>query len=583
MTEIIVKHKKLLISILMGILIYTTLFFQDYIDKFNVLLLVILIIIIVFSYKSDLFNKKYRNFTFLISIFLAIIYLLGMICYNFRYNSSYSVWNELFSVKSIVYIGGYFSLFYMLLINILPVICEAKVVKKFSFKRKINVFLLSSLIIIICWLPYFLIYYPGLFTNDSIAELNMIVNNFSTISDHHTVIHLLFMTIPYKVGMALFNNTVIACSLITLTQMIIMSLIFGKLISFLFKRNINKYILLAILLYFALVPVHAFYSISNWKDIIFSGLVLLFTMELIKLLEKKKITLRNSYSFIIISILTVFFRNNAIYMYIILAIVSLFVFKKQIKVITIMLVIVFAVYGVVKGPIYSYFSVNMSSSTEYLAIPLQQIGRMAYKGVEFTKEEQKLINNLIPLKTLRKSYNPEIVDSIKFNDEYNTKAFEENKFAYLKLWISLCFKHFGIATEAYLTSTLGYWYPNIDYWTVVTKIDKNDLDLKDSSLLPSAVKNVTDELTTKNVPIINFFWSIGLCIWIIFISFAITIKKKNTRYLYAFVPIFGIWLTMMVATPVFAEFRYIYSAFTCLPLLLIVPFLGGGTRYEKTK
>lgn len=583
MTKIIAEHKKLLISIFMGILIYTTLFFQDYIDKFNVLLLLVFIIIIVFAYKSDLFNKKYGNFTFLISIFLAIIYLLGMICYNFRYNSSYSVWDEFFSIKSIVYIGGYFSLFYMLLINILPVICEAKVVKKFTFKRKINVFLLSSLIIFICWLPYFLIYYPGLFTNDSIAELNMIVNNFSTISDHHTVIHLLFMTIPYKIGMALFNNTVIACSLITLTQMIIMSLIFGKLISFLYKRNINKYILLVVLLYFALVPVHAFYSISNWKDIIFSGLVLLLTMELIKLLEKKKITLRNSYSFIIISILTVFFRNNAIYMYIILAIVSLFIFKKQIKVIAIMLVIVFGVYGVVKGPIYSYFNVKMSSSTEYLAIPLQQIGRMAYKGVEFTKEEQKLINNLIPLKTLRKSYNPEIVDSIKFNDEYNTKAFEENKFAYLKLWINLCFKHFGIATEAYLTSTLGYWYPNIDYWTVVTKIDNNDLELKDRSLLPTSVKNVTNELVTKNIPIINFFWSIGLCIWVIFISFVITIKKKNTKYLYVFVPIFGIWLTMMVATPVFAEFRYIYSAFTCLPLLLIVPFLGRGVSYEKVK
>ncbi len=569
----IMKHQKLIISIIMGILSYITLVFQDYIDNFNVLLLVVFIIFIIFTYKSDLFNKEYRRFTFLLSVFLAIIYLLGMICFNFRYNPTYSVWGEFFSLKSIIYIGGYTSLFYTLLINIIPVICEAKVIKKFTFKRKINVFLIASLIIFICWLPYFLIYYPGFFTNDSIAELNMIVNNFSTISDHHTVIHLLFMAIPYNLGMALFNNSVIAASLITITQMVIMSLIFGKFIDFLYKRGVNKYILLIVLLYFAIIPVHAFYSISNWKDIIFSGLVLLLTMELVKLLEKKKITFRNSYTFIIVSILTVFFRNNAIYMYIILAFVTLIVFRKQIKIVSIMLLTVFAVYFIIKGPVYNYFDVKMSSSTEYLAIPLQQIGRMAYKGVDFTEEEEKLINKLIPVDTLRESYNPEIVDSIKFNDEYNAEVFEKNKFEYLKLWASLCFKHFDIATEAYLTSTLGYWYPNIDYWTVVTKIDKNNIDLKDSSLLPSSVKNVTNELTTKNIPILNFFWSIGLVIWLIFISFTVAIKRKNIKSLYIFVPVFGIWLTMMVATPVFAEFRYIYSAFTCLPLLLLASYI----------
>ena len=573
MKELIKNNKKIIISILMGLLSYVTLIYQDYIANFNVLLLAVLVIFIICAYKSDLFNKKYARFTFLLSIFLAIIYLLGMICYTFRYNDTYSVFGEFFKLKSLIYIAGYTSIFYLLLINVLPVVCEAKVIKKFTFKRKINVFLGASLIIFLCFLPYFLIYYPGLFTNDSISELNMIVNNFSTISDHHTVIHLLFMTIPYKLGMAIFNNTVIACSLITLTQMIIMSLIFGKFISFLYKRGVNKYILFFVLLYFTILPVHAFYSISNWKDVIFSGLVLLLTMELVKLLEKKTITFRNSYTFIIISILTVFFRNNAIYMYIILAIITLIVFRKQIKTIGLMLLIVFVVYFGVKGPIYSYFNVKSSSSTEYLAIPLQQLGRMAYKGVEFTEEEEELINELIPLETLRNSYNPEIVDSIKFNDEYNKEVFEENKLTYLKLWASLCFKHFSVASEAYLISTLGYWYPNIDYWTVVTKIDKNDIGLTDSSLLPEAVKEATNHLTTKEIPVFNFSWSIGLCIWLIFIAFMVAIKRKNIRSLYIFVPVIGIWLTMMVATPVFAEFRYIYSAFTCLPLLLLASYI----------
>ena len=210
---------------------------------------------------------------------------------------------------------------------------------------------------------------------------------------------------------------------------------------------------------------------------------------------------------------------------------------------------------------------------------------MAYKGVEFTKEEEELINKLIPLDTLSESYNAEIVDSIKFNDEYNSNVFEENKLEYLKLWISLCFKHFGIATEAYLTSTLGYYYPNVDYWVTTAKIDENDIGVHTSSFVPDNIRNEITKLGTRTLPIIGNTWCIALAFWLILLSAYITVKRHRTKsILYVYVPIFGIWLTMMVATPVFAEFRYIFSAFTCLPILLIVPFLRKkGVSYEKIK
>lgn len=569
MKNIILKNKQLLLSLIMGFSIYATLSFQKYIAHFNVLFLVVLVLLISYIYKSDLFNKKYTKLCISLSLFFAIFFLLGRICYNFRYNSIYNLWTEFFNLKSILYIGGYFSLFYTFFINITPKIDSIKVIKKFKIKKKINVFVCSSLIIFLCWIPYLLVYYPGFFTGDSISELRQIINNFVGLSDHHTVAHILFASIPFKIGMSIFNNVNIAASLISITQMIVMSTIFGYCINFLYKKGVNKKILIFVLGYFALVPIHGFYSITMWKDIIFSGCILLLSIELIKLLDKEKITIKNSYSFIIISILTVFFRNNAIYMYIILALVSLFVFRKQVKTMVVMLLIVFCVYGVIKGPVFNYFNVKTSSSKEYIAIPLQQIGRMAYKGVEFTNTEEELINELIPLETLKKVYNAEIVDSIKFNDNYNAEAFEKNKFEYLKMWASLCVKNFDIATEAYLMSTLGYWYPNIDYWTVVARIDKNEIELYDDSIFPDRIKNVTDKLTTKSIPIYSFIWSIGLCIWIIVISIAMILRNKDKRAIYVFTPVIGVWLTMMVATPVFAEFRYIYCAFTTLPILLL--------------
>ncbi|MBR4618814.1 MAG: hypothetical protein IKO49_05870 [Bacilli bacterium] len=358
-----------------------------------------------------------------------------------------------------------------------------------------------------------------------------------------------------------------------------MSLILAYSISFLYKRNVPKKILVFLLLYYALLPVNGFYSITMWKDIIFSCSIVLLTIECIKLVERKNnITLKNSYSFIIVSLLTVFTRNNAIYMYIILSIISIIIFRKQIKVIITIILIVFSSYIIIKGPVYKVFNINTSSSSEYIAIPLQQVGRMVYKDVKLTKYEKETINKLIPVKTLKEVYNPEIVDPIKFNKEYNIKEFEQNKFKYLKLWFNLCIKHPKIAVESYLISTLGYWYPGVEYWVTTAKIDPNELGIHNFSFVSSSFRNKFSKIMDNNLPIIGFFNCIGFCFWIIIIFAYITIKKKNKYMLYAYIPIFGIWVTMLLATPVFAEFRYIYSGYLCLPIFIGIPFFNKNNK-----
>lgn len=578
-----IKKNKLIIPIILSVFTYVALCFQDVLPINNIFSIFVLILIIYF-YKNNILKKNdYNRDILIISLFFAIILIAGRILYTFRYSPTDSFWVELFTLKNIIYLIGNTSLIYTILNSSIPKLINIKFKNRKLFNKK-HIFWWSLLIIFVCYLPYFIVYYPGILTGDSLSELNMILGN-KAVTDHHTVIHFIFMYIPYEIGYFISGNVNFSVGLISLTQILVMSSIFAYSISFLAKRNVNKYLLIATLLFYALVPMFGFYSITMWKDIMFGCMVLLLVLELIKLLEKKDdITFRNSYSFIIVSILTVFFRNNAIYMYFILAIVTLIIFRKKIKVVGPMLIIVFAVFFVIKGPVYNYFDIRTSKSSEYIAIPLQQIGRMAYKGVEFTEEEEKLINKLIPLKTLKKSYNAEIVDSIKFNDEYNLEAFEENKLEYLKLWISLCVKHFDIATEAYLTSTLGYYYPNVDYWVTTAKIDDNDIGVYTSSFIPDSIRSEFSKLGTRTLPIIGNTWCIALAFWLILIAGYIAVKRyKSKKVLYVYVTVFGIWLTMMVATPVFAEFRYIFSAFTCLPLLLIVPFLGRSKGYEKVK
>ena len=427
-----------------------------------------------------------------------------------------------------------------------------------------------------CWLPYFLRYFPGCMTPDSFNELKIVMNNFANASDHHPIIHILFIALPYNIGYKIFGTITAGVATYTVVQMITLACIFSSSIIFLYKRGVNKIILFIILLYYSLTPMHGFYSIVMWKDVMFSGMLLLLTMELIKILEKEKrgeLEFKNMISFIIVSLLCIFFRNNAIYMYFILVIFTLIIFRKQYKMFLLIFTIVIGSYYIVKGPVFNALHISKSAAAEYIGMPLQQVGRMAYKGVKFTKEEEKLINNLIPVDILKDAYNPIVSDGIKFNKSYDGYYFDEHKSEFFTLWLKLVVKHPSIAIEAYSISTLGYWFPGVEYWTVAEGIVDDDLKIE---VEPKTDKNITyfvDHIDSRRLPIVCIEWSIGLCFWVILLMALVTRKIKDKRSLYVYLPIFGIWITMLLASPVFGEFRYVYGAFTTLPLLMVFPYL----------
>lgn len=539
-----------------------------------------LLLVVVFN-KMNFKDNKYKNACITFSIIFSLILIFGDIAYKYQEDNLTSYFSVLFTFKTLVCMIGTFNLMLLTLTWTIPKLIDVKIPKstyipKIKTKRKI--FIISFLIIFIGYIPYFLSFYPGILSPDSITELKIIIDNFSNISAHHTILHILFISIPVNIGNTLFNSLEIGIALSSITQMICLSLTFAHLITFLYQRKANKLAIIIITVFYAINPVFGYYSITMWKDVMFAATFLLLTIELIKIYEKNsnnKLT-TNNISFIIISLICVFFRNNAIYMYILLTIATIIIFKKQIKKILPSILIVFAVYLIINGPVFNALNISKSKSAEYIAIPLQQIGRMAYKNVSFTQEETNLLNKLIPVSVMKEVYNPKTVDTIKFNQNYNGTEFDTNKTAYIKLWLNLIIKHPDIAIEAYTTSTLGYYYPGVSYWSVSKEIVENDYNItmkSKSNLMYKALSYIEN----KDIPIINIIWSIGTCFWIITIFGYVTIKRKNLKAIYPFIAVFGIWITLMIASPVYAEFRYIFCAYTTLPLLIAFPYLNNKT------
>ena len=103
--------------------------------------------------------------------------------------------------------------------------------------------------------------------------------------------------------------------------------------------------------------------------------------------------------------------------------------------------------------------------------------------------------------------------------------------------------------------------------TVNSDVNANKVDFNQKSLINFKSLNNFDKVIDKrDIPIVSMIFSIGFAFWLVLISMAFSIYKKNYSKLLMYVPILVLWLTCL-ASPVSGEYRYVYAMFVCLPLL----------------
>ena len=562
---------------LLSFLTYLSLIKMDIIVTYNVLSFLVFVIIVII-YKNTLLKKNcYVNITLTFSIIFSLLSIIGRNMYAYYNVYNVDIWSEIFCLRSVIYLLGLIPLYYSILYYVINFLCsyDTKIGEKYNNKIFI---VISMLLMLGVWSIYLLNYFPGTLSSDSIGEYSMFVNGLHITSDHHPVLHILYMALFYNIGFKIFGTPNMGVLFVTLSQIIIMASIFTYSLVFLRKRNCPKLLTYVLLMFYTFSSITGYYSIVMWKDVLFAGFTLLLTIECFKLYEKRNnLRFKNLISFLIVSLIFVFLRNNAIYAYFILALIILIILKKYFKQFAIMFVIVFSVFIFVKGPVFSWCGIQKSSSAEYIGMPLQQIARIITKNEKLTNNQYLQIDKLIPVSFIPYAYNPIVSDGIKFNKNFNIDAFNDDKLSYLKLYSDIVFEHFPTTIEAYFISTLGYWYPNVVYWSVANNIYDNNLGIYLDSKTNENINSIIVKGEARDLPLFGMQWSIGLCVWTIAILAVCFIRKNKFIAITPFLPCITIWITMLLASPVWGEFRYVYGLFTSLPFLIGLFFIKSKT------
>ena len=126
---------------------------------------------------------------------------------------------------------------------------------------------------------------------------------------------------------------------------------------------------------------------------------------------------------------------------------------------------------------------------------------------------------------------------------------------------------------AWIDLTKGFWNGGYAYGIWSGSVRENDFGVE-RIVHSEKIRIALEEYLWlyPNVPVLQIFVCIGFFVWLVIGFGILCILRKDKEGFFVIIPVLSIVLSLMVATPVYAEFRYAYAVFCCVPFLLFAVF-----------
>ncbi len=560
------------------------------------MILVLSVCSVIDNYRKNIFiciNKK-QKYSLTVSVFSFILScMITLANYKLWSDNVTDLWGPRFKfiygfLVFLVIISGSFLAFWNLLIMI-SLNTKMFVWKNTSDKQKPALYFWISFLVISVsrLLLLFGCEYPGEFSCDSFAQ--MIQINANAITNHHPYLHTMLLKWCYMQGMSWFGNINAGMAIYCVIQTLFMSFCFSFAVSSLVHMKTSIYIVVLTFVFFLLMPYHIIYSITIWKDVLFGGFVLLFVLAFYRVY----FNLGNKYLLWILLLLSsvgvCLMRSNGLFAFVLLTVSLIVLWRIKNKRIIVAFVLAIIISFTFKHFLLAQLNVPQPDLIESLSIPAQQVSRVVYDECELSEWEKDTIEDVIELGYIKEKYTCYTSDPIKeiIRFEGNQQMIAEYKLKYAKLYLTLGLKHPFEYIKAWTDETCGYWNSGYDFWRWYTEVWPNDIGVE-RVINIRFLDRVLDEYLSlfTSVQFLRLLVSVGLFVWIDIVALMVSIVRKDKVGIFVTLPVIYIVLSLLVATPVFVEFRYIYAAFCVMPIVLTVvlrPITDNGDTKQSVE
>ena len=429
-------------------------------------------------------------------------------------------------------------------------------------------FLIPFGVILLVYIPVWVgCYFPGLLSVDSIDQVRQLMTH--EYSNHQPFYHTQMLGIFIRCFLAASGSINGAVASYILFQIIVMAATFAFVVYNMAVLGFPRWSCFAATVWYAVMPFHIMYSVTLWKDVLFGAFVTLMILFFVRLSNSIGNSAVNYTGFAISSLIICLIRSNGLFAYVFVFAAVLIVARKQKKLMAVMICVIVSAL-VLKHPVLKAFSVTQPDTVESLSIPLQQISRVIAEDGRMSDEDMQFLSKIIDVSAIKDNYNPDISDPVKnmIRDYGNQEYLSTHMGDFAKLYLRTVIHNPLTVVIAWVDSTCGYWNSGYSYWIWYWDIEQNDYGITRTVNSPSMLHFMDEYLWLfYNNRILQIFTSIGLHVWIVLTYFAGYVSRKCRTGIVASVTILAIVLSLLVSSPVYSEFRYMYAMFCVMPIL----------------
>lgn len=447
--------------------------------------------------------------------------------------------------------------------------------KKFIKNNKKNIILF--LVPFTIFMIIFLAYYPGIITYDGNNQWAQVQSGL--ITDAHPFLTTYFMFLLSKI----WNDP----RIVIIIQIIIISFIWMIICKKTRNEsNFKKQVIYTTIVSF--IPIIALYSITMWKDILYSYYLIMLGFMTYDVALKNDFKNIKKFDLLIIGLLSflVFsYRHNgmlvAILYLVIFGIIYLVKNKKtkQIKDLLIVILTFLIMYTAVLIPKRYYLNkIDTSNKDEAITtvdMYITWIFGNYIKHDVVSKKDLKFLNNAIEINRWKNSYNSFIINDTFMPSEVNVKYINDNKKQYRNLFIKYTLKNPLLFIKHYLDAdALLISLNSQDYSYVYVYPFENWEYLSFGNMIHTKIP-ILEKVYTKGINLtfkkpFKYFYQPGLILYIcIILAIILSRKYKNKEIWYLLVPMLLNTLSLL-PTNVAQDLRYVYINYLTLVALGLI-------------
>lgn len=527
-------------------------------------------------------DRRFLKYTFGLGFLLALSFVLGGMLTN--EHRTCRTFIELIQMLSILAIMTFMSAIVMgLLFVLLTVLRNGRIKSRMTGKEydRAFVFAFYTAVILLCWLPVFLAYYPSVFAYDAEGQLYQVMaHDYST---HHPLIHTLFLGAFFKLGEKLPGAYSSGMALHSIVQMFLMAIILGYVLTVLYWERTSWVMRVLLLLFYALFPVNSILAVSTTKDVLFSGLVLLYIVQLNQWYSgREEKTKGVCFRFVLLSVLMLLFRNNAIYAWLICQPFLLYFAGRRgvLKRYAMIAAATLFLFGAGSMGLKAAVFAQNGSPREMLSVPLQQMARTrVMHEAEIDGKMRQRLDAYLPSEWVFAAYNPYLADPVK-----NRAVIHDDPAGLIKTWAQLGMQFPLTYVDAFLDNSIGYWYladkthstiygvgteSGFGYLSTDNRTMPAGYEIIEHSYLPK-LRLFMEQLISDNeyqkVPVLSIIFAPAFYWWMLCLYIAFFLYRREYKMLIPALFLAAYYLTLLLSPTVLI--RYMYPFVISSPMML---------------